>query len=53
MDYTAPIKRSNGYYDETHFVYIKYIWGVKQDFYYIILIHEYMSNKKECIKECV
>lgn len=40
---------SNGYYDETHFVYIKYIRDIKQDFYYIILILEYMSNKKECI----
>lgn len=46
MDYTAPIKRLHLMgITMRHFVYIKYIRGVKQDFYYIILILEYMSDK--------
>lgn len=48
MDYTAPIKRLHLMsITIRHFVYIKYIRGVKQDFYYIILILEYVGNKKK------
>lgn len=45
---TAPIKRLHLMsITMRHFVYIKYIWSIKQDFYYIILILEYVSNKKK------